>query len=308
MNSKTYIIIFAILFLLLLTAVILTSKNKNASLENLLEENNDAMNEGLTVNISDSVDVYIQDQHTEIIDLILHQQIDNFTLNSNHFIGEKEFNITMIAIAPVVGDLICLKEGLAFYQATVLNVTSIIGLQYIIEVDTPIDYYFTTSAFGCTSTTNMAIDGSVTPQIFKVSPRYLNEDVSWDITRIILVLSGEGVGPANDAPDDSDFGVTTNLDNGIVLRSVNGITKNIFNIKRNGEFRLRAYDVTYTEKTKAGLYSVGIRRSFAGTDKNGVTVRLDADNQDTIEIIIQDDLTEMFGFKAVAQGHVVDKS
>lgn len=254
-----------------------------------------------------NVPVAIQDQHTEIIDLVMHKEIDNFTLNQSYIIGDRSLYIEVNSIAPVVGDVICLKEKVAFYQAEIISVTLISGTSYLIEVDTPLDYEFTSSSFGCTSTTNMAIDGSVTPVIFKVSPKYLDEDMEWDITRIIFVMSGEGVGVTNDHPDDSDFGVTGNLDNGIVLRSVNGITKNIFNVKRNGEFRLRAYDVTYTEKSKAGLYSISTRRTFSGIDKNGVTVRLNAVTSDTIEVIIQDDLTEMFGMKAVIQGHVVKK-
>lgn len=248
--------------------------------------------------------VNIQDQHTEIVDLILHNQIDTLTLNQTYSIDDRSVYINT-STTPDNTMIVCFKDGEAFYQASILSVSSIGGDIYLIELDTPLDYAFTSATYGELATTNMAIDGSSTPVTFKVSPIGLNDDVAWDITRIIFVMSGEGIGPTNDHPDDSDFGVTSVLTNGIVLRSVNGITKNIFNIKRNGEFRLRVYDVTYTEKSKAGLYSVGVRRSFAGQDKNGVTVRLNAITNDTIEIIIQDDLTEMFGMKAVIQGHMV---
>jgi len=258
-----------------------------------------------TIESNGGLSVNIQDQHTEIIDLIMHKEIDNFTLTNQQNISDTLLQIKVISVAPLVGNVICLKEIAAFYQGTILSVISIGGNIYNITLDTPLDYDFSISAFGCTSTTNMAVDGSITPVIFRVSPKYLDNNVEWDITRIIFVMSGTGVGPSNDAPDDADFGVIDDLTNGIVLRSVNGITKNIFNIKRNGEFRLRTYDVTYTDKSKAGLFSVATRRTFAGQDKNGVTIRLNAVTQDTIEVIIQDDLTGMFGMKAAVQGHIV---
>jgi len=250
------------------------------------------------------VEVELQDQHTEIIDLKLHQTVNEIFFLSNYNIGDRFVNISSISI-PIIGQSTCFKEGTAFYQGGIIGVTSLGGDTYTLELDTPLDYNFSINNFGCLTIVNMAVDGSVTPQIFKVSPEGLNDDVEWDITRVIIVMSGEGIGASDDFPDDSDFGVTSALTNGIVLRSVNGITKNIFNIKKNGEFRLRAYDVTYTDKSKAGLFSVGVRRSFAGVDKNGVTVRLIAGTNDSIEVEIQDDLTEMFGMQIVVQGHVV---
>jgi len=251
-----------------------------------------------------AVPVNIQDQHSEIIDLILHNQIDTIALNQTNSIDDRFIYINT-STTPDNTMIICLKEESAFYQASILSVSSIGGDMYLIELDTPLDYAFTSATYGELATTNMAIDGSSTPVIFKVSPKGSRDNVSWDITRIIFVMAGTGIGAQNDAPDDGDFGVTGVLTNGVVLRSINGITKNIFNVKRNGEFRLRAYDVEYTDASKAGLYSVGVRRTFAGQSKNGVTVRLDAITNDTIEVIIQDDLTDMFGMKAVVQGHMV---
>jgi len=254
---------------------------------------------------NDNFDVYVQDQHTEIIDLKLQNIINNITLLQDTNIYDRFVNISSVAI-PNVLESICFKESSSFYQAHILEVVSLGGNDYQLELDSPLDFSFSINAVACLSIVNMAVDGSVTPIIFKITPQGLDDNVSWDITRIIMMMSGEGIGAQLYAPDDSDFGVREVLTNGLVLRSVNGITKNIFNVKRNGELRLRAYDVTYTEKSKAGLYSVGVRRSFAGQDKNGVTVRLDAETGDSIEVIIQDDLTDMFGMQVVVQGHMVE--
>jgi len=263
------------------------------------------IDDSIPLEANGAIPVNIQDQHTEIIDLVLHRELDNVTLNQTYSIGDTSIIIETTGVTPTAGHTVCFKELSAFYQANIIAVTPIAGNFYNVTLDTPLDYSFSSNMNGCLSTTNMAIDGSVTPQTFHITPEGLSDGEEWDITRIIFVLAGEGIGAQNDKPDDGDFGVTSVLTNGIVLRSVNGVTKNIFNVKRNGEFRLRAYDVTYTDKSKAGLYSVGVRRSFSGTDKNGVTVRLTASSKDTIEVIIQDDLTEMFGMKAVVQGHRV---
>lgn len=251
--------------------------------------------------------VIIQDQHTEIIDLKMGRLLDTIILLDNYSIGDRVILIETTGVIPTIDDTICLKEGTAFYQARPVNVVSLGGNQFNITMDTPLDYAFTTSG-GCSLTsTNLAVDGSVTPITFKITPSGLNDDVSWDITRFILLFGGDGIGAQNDAPDDGDFGVTTALTNGVVIRSVDGITKNLFNAKTNGDFRARAYDMTYTDISKSNLYTVATRRSFSGPDKNGVTIRLNAITNDSLEFIVQDDLTEMSGGQMIVQGHVVQK-
>ena len=252
-----------------------------------------------------SVDVYIQDQHTEIIDLKLARYVDDIELLYDYEIGDRVIVIETTGSVPTVGDTLCFKEDTAFYQGRPTSVTLIAGNQYTIELDTPLDYPFTTAG-GCSLTnTNLAVDGSVTPVIFSVTPKGLN-NVSWDITRFMLLFGGEGIGPTKESPDDSDFGVMSAISNGIVLRSVDGVTKNIFNAKTNGDLRSRAYDLTYIDKAKNGQYTVALRRTFAGANKNGVTVRLNSITGDTFELIVQDDLTDMTGGQAIVQGHVVD--
>ena len=258
----------------------------------------------LPIESNGAVPVNIQDQHTEIIDLEANVLINNITLDVNTVINDYNIIVTSVAV-PTTDLTICLKEGNAFYQSKPTSVVSMGGNQYNLTMDSPLDYAFTTNVNGCLSSTNLVVDGSTTPVIFKVTPCGLDNNVSWDITRIMIIFGGEGIGAQNDAPDDADFGVTSALTKGIVFRSVNGITKNIFNAKTNGELRSRTYDVTYTPASKAGKYSVSSRRTFAGQEKNGVTVRLDAETCDEMQIIIQDDLTEMDRGILVVQGHAV---
>ena len=252
-----------------------------------------------------AVPVNIQDQHTEIIDLKMSRVLDNITLLNNYSIGDYYINISTTGVAPTLAMTICLKESTAFYQARMTEIVSLGGNDYQIKMESPLDYPYSTDG-GCSlTTTNLAVDGSENPITFRITPAGLNDNIEWDITRFILLFGGDGIGAQNDAPDDADFGVTSALTNGIVIRSVNGITKNIFNARTNGDFRARAYDVTYTEASKSGVYTVATRRTFAGQEKNGVTIRLKASTNDEFQIIIQDDLTEMIGGQMVVQGHIV---
>ena len=252
-----------------------------------------------------SAKVVVKNQHTEIIDLFAHKHFGDCTLEANTSIEDRTFNIDSLTYIPLVGDLLCLNEEVSFYQGALLEVVDNGGDTYTITVDTPLDYAFTTSAYGCLGTHNMAVDGSITPEIFSISPGDLQDGVIWDITGFTFVMCGEGVGVANEAPDDGDFGVTGVLTNGVVIRSVNGITKNIFNVKQNGEMRLRGMNIEYTDKSRAGIYSVGGSKTFNGMQFHAVTVRLESTTNDMIQAIIQDDLTEMDQMCIIVHGHVV---
>jgi len=296
--NKSTIVLFSLLFIASIIVVVAQSNVVNfkdylkVEIAKPLESNG-------------AIPVNIQDQHTEIIDLKMSTVIDNITLLEDYAIGDYWINLSTTGATPTPAMTVCLKEGTAFYQARPTVINSLGGNDYQLKMDTPLDFAYTTAG-GCELTsTNLAVDGSVTPVVFRITPAEMGDDVEWDITRFILLWGGEGIGTQNDAPDDADFGVTEALTNGIVIRSVNGITKNIFNAKTNGDLRARAYDLTYTEATRGGVYTVATRRTFAGQEKNGVTVRLKAIDDDEFQIIIQDDLTEMTGGQMIVQGHLV---
>ena len=46
------------------------------------------------------------------------------------------------------------------------------------------------------------------------------------------------------------------------------------------------------------------RRTFGGQNKNGIVIRLKGDDNDELQAIIQDDLTDLDHFHVIAQGHV----
>ena len=67
------------------------------------------------------------------------------------------------------------------------------------------------------------------------------------------------------------------------------------------------FDATYIDDTlgPSGEYGFRTRRTFGGQNKNGVVIRLDGED-DSFQLIVQDDLTGLTFMEAVAQGHVVD--
>jgi len=248
------------------------------------------------------IPVNVQDQTTEIIDLHLSQFKSNLTLTVDPSPDDTSITGTVdVAFVPIIGDVVCLKEGTAFYQAEVLSVTSNGGDNYTLGLDTPIDYDFSLSG-GCSiSTQEINVDGSITPQIFRISPVNLQDSVEWDVVRIIFVMNDDA------AMDDGRFGgIVNGLTKGLVLRTVNGIRKNIFNIKTNGDFAAHAYDVEYVPATLGpnGQYGFRCRRTFGGQSKNGVVIRLTAKDADELQVIIQDDLTSLTKFHVIVQGHV----
>lgn len=247
-------------------------------------------------------DVFLQDQHTEIIDLLLAKLVQIITIEINTNLFDNVLTVSS-SIEPTDGNIACLKEGTAFYQGFILSHIAN-GENWDLILDTPLDFAYTIAG-GCSERDpdlSNYIGTIENPVIFAVTPANLAPGTRWDITRVTMVMIDSST------MDDSKFGGITSLINGIVLRYVNTIIKNIFNVKNNGEFALRAYDVSYADRAPAGFFGIRIRRSFSGQDKNGVTIRLNGDTRDELQLILQDDLTGLDKFNIVVQGHVVENN
>jgi hypothetical protein len=245
-------------------------------------------------------DVAIQDQTTEIIDLHLSRLIDAADLREALAIDATSAKITTGTL-PTVGDTLCLKDvdGVAFYQGGIIGVTIIGGGDYDVDLDSPLDFPFSTDD-GCSiRSEDLAVDGSITPITFIVSPFGLADGTEWDIVRCFGSINGTS------AMDDGLFGDLPALTKGIVIRTDDGVTKNIFNAKTNGDFELHTGDRKYAEKAPAGQTSVSFRRTFGGQNKNGVVARLRTSDGDGFKCIVQDDLSGLVSFSMVAQGHIV---
>ena len=167
----------------------------------------------------------------------------------------------------------------------------------MVTIDTPIDFNYSSGSITFAANYHMNVDGSTTPQIFQVGPIGESVDLELDITRIMGYLQDDV------EMDDAKFGGITALTNGVVLRRNNKYMTNFWNAKSNGELALLTYDFEYAEKAKQGSYAARFRNTYAGPSKHGVTIRLEPG--DILEVIIQDDLTDLEDFIMMAQGHVV---
>ncbi len=253
------------------------------------------------VNITDpendglgGLDVFIQDQFTGTVDLLAMEFADTFTLASDAIVDALTITVTG-GHTIATGQYIILREGVRYSQFEILNVVT-----NTITVDSPIDFAYTAaSATGENGSANMGVDGSSTPVIYAIKP---NSSLIWDITRVLFVIESSG------QPDSTQFGdIAGGVTNGIVLRQKNSLNFNQFNCKTNGDFAARAYDISFDDRASPlNDYFFRSRRTFGGTSKTGVVLRLFGTTSDELQVIIQDDLTTLLSFRMVAQGHIVE--
>lgn len=251
-------------------------------------------NNGTKLNIesNNAMPVNIQDQHTPPFDLhFLQGSGTPTTVASTVAIGDTDIDVVTDAATPV-GTYVGVFSTTAdrFFLAEVLA-----AVDDTITLDTPSDYAFQVGDTVVPATRDLDVSGTLgSPEIFTVH----GTANGLDVTRIIFTMI------LTSAADDGLFGNLTALTNGIVLRISNGTTRNITTIKSNGDFAAVAYDVSYTTRTvPAGSYGLRCRYTFAGQDKHGVTIRLFED--DELQILIQDTLTDLTSFRAIAAGHEI---
>lgn len=170
----------------------------------------------------------------------------------------------------------------------------------VITLDRPLDYAFPIGSVVHAANTNMNVDGSVTPQIFSIRGGEISAGIPnvLDITRVMLGMR------CDSAADLSTFGNLAALTKGITLRKTDGSYYNIVNWKTNGEIGTTAFDMTIHAATNPiqGVDGVLARLTFGGQNKMGVVVRLGP--TEDLELIINDDLTDLVRFGMLAEGHI----
>jgi hypothetical protein len=147
---------------------------------------------------------------------------------------------------------------------------------------------------------NLAVaDGSSTPVVFSATPA---PGESIDIVRMIITMTHKSAGT------DDSFGSLTALTYGLHIRKNNGDgTYETLAIWRNNEdIRSSMYDLSYSDKAGPSLHGTSTRWSiFTGT---GSVINLKGDNNETLEAVVQDDLTASTGELSTLfvnwQGHI----
>ena len=239
------------------------------------------------------LDVNIQDQTTLALDLNFLRALNTTTLTSDASPEDRILNVTAIDDI-AAGVVIGLGAGTGdFYFGTVLSVSTL-----ALTMDTPVDREFlSASSVVVVASKHMNVLGSAeSPVIFQIGP--VGSEIVVDITRVMGSIA-DGT-----AMDDGKFGGISALTNGIVFRLNNGVISNHWNAKTNGDIGLICFDTTYTDKAPSGENGFRFRNTYAGPSKHGVALRLGVG--ETLEVVIQDDLTDLTDFQMMAQGHVVD--
>lgn len=246
----------------------------------------------LPLEANGGVAVNIQDQTSLALDLNFLRSLNSTTLTSDASPEDRVLNVAAIDDI-AAGVVLGLGSGTGdFYFGTVLSVDTL-----AITMDTPIDREFlSASTVVVVTSKHMNVLGTAaSPIIFQIGP--IGSAIVVDITRIMGSIIDDA------AMDDGKFGGISALTNGIVFRLHNGVINNHWNAKTNGDLGLICFDSAYTEKAPAGENGFRFRNTYAGPSKHGVTLRLD--EGETLEILIQDDLTGLTDFQMMAQGHVV---
>ena len=163
-----------------------------------------------------------------------------------------------------------------------------------LTLDSGLDVALTDGSVITQTSFNMAVNGSVTPQVFTVRS---TTDEKVDIMRLLLSIVD------NVAADDGKFGGIAALTNGVhIRRNMNDGTYQTLAIWRaNKDMKEDMYDVAYTDKAGGGNYGVNGRWTIFET---GAVLNIDGDLGETIECVIQDDLTTLIDFQIKMQGHI----
>ena len=262
-------------------------------------------NQGTAV-IAGKQDVNKQDQFTPGI-------IQKF--NQVHDSTELAEDIVIISHNPVdfVYDIVVVSatgivvgSHIILFNPVLLRFTTFTALAVngtTITLDSPVDVPYTAGTFVDIAITDLAVDGSTTPQVFGLRGTGVipGVEIKVDITRIIVnCLTTNSV-------DLSKFGdIALGLTRGLVLRFRNGDVFNIFNIKTNGELDnitqdWKPYDAQNVQQGQNGFT---VRLTFNGDDKLGIVQRLRAGED--VELIVQDNLLTILSLTVYGEGHIVE--
>jgi hypothetical protein len=234
--------------------------------------------------------------------------VDHTSQSIDFFFGRLDNLTTLSAQANPEDKTLTLTSTTGFVDGTIAGVFSAndpdviyLGEQIgapvgsVITMDTPIDQELQIGSAVAGVRKNMNVDGSVTPQSFQIGPVGVGSTATIEITRLMGHILD------STAMDDGKFGGIAALTNGCVLRKHDGVIKNIWNIKTNGDIALICYDLKYSDKAPGGQFGLNFRNTYASQAGHGVALELVPGEY--LELIVQDDLTGLDKFFMMAQGH-----
>jgi hypothetical protein len=229
----------------------------------------------------------------------------------NMHLIQHEDDFTLVAPAPAVGDVdievdathtiaigdyVEVHEDDVYFQALVLNVVG-----DTITLDTAVPYAFTVAgAAGINGTPNAAVNGSATPVVYELSPP---AGQIWDITKLMFYLEDATV-----AMTHSLFGNLTALANGVSLRVMRSADKyeQIANFKINADFSLNSFETKVSADMTSGDFGMYSSKTFGNEGESGSVIRLNGDANESLQVVINDDISALDLFELMAFGYFLD--
>ncbi len=253
---------------------------------------------GNTVGVSENtLDVNVVEIHTNAVNQEFHQDTA-ITSDFASAVAKQSRSFDVVdATGFTIGDKIKIENGTVEPQfPTILDIAT-----NTITIDRPLDRDYTTSDGIRKVNVNMAVDGSVTPQEFKIEAETSLTNALTHITRVIFEMTH------NTAGDLGTFGGIAALTNGVVVRVYKGefdFWKTITVWRTNADIKRDMYDVAFDARSGGqGDYGTSGRATFT---RFGMIGEYDPTQGDFLELLIQDDLTGLLSFRMNAQGHTND--
>lgn len=238
-----------------------------------------------------AINVHDADVHNIPVNIYLHSHaVTSTTLAAA--VTSQDTNITVVdPTGFIVGDQVKIENGITEHNLP--EITAVNGS--VLTLDRPLDNNFSIGATVTEVESDMSVLGSLsTPVSYILAPE---AGQVWHIQRILLSMTHSTAG------DLGLFGNLARLTNGVLLRAnVGGQWATYTNWKTNADIKDDMYDVDFDARsTGGGTYGTTGRGSF---NRVGVTIRLDGDAGDYVEVLIQDNLTGLLTFRIKAQGHI----
>ena len=243
-----------------------------------------------------AIPVNSQDQTTRPFDIRVNQILDDSTYLLSVSPVINSYNLTLNTVVGLsVGDNIAFLEQNGNPELYLGNIESI--LVNTITLNNPVPYNFNPSiASVFTFDNDLTVDGSTTTQIFSIT-NFFNQEI--DIVRFLFHCTD------NVVMHDGLFCGNIELNRGVTLRKklLDGTYINYWTIKNNGDWAQLTYDVSYSDKGKPpdSTYGFTTRLTYGGQSKHGVVIRLK--KGESIEFLIQDDLTGISTSNLMVEGH-----
>ncbi|MCK5614988.1 hypothetical protein KAR91_74690 [Candidatus Pacearchaeota archaeon] len=279
----------------------LERNNDNATIEDANGEDQRGIL-SITTPVGGKTDVAIQDQTTAFDDFFFSHAVGAPTTLTADTIFES-YTIDVASIASIsIGDTIFIFSGVTgeqrFFRATVLGISVL-----TLTLDRSLDFVYDSGDTVLSSTHDMNVDGSITPQVFEIRAGGAGSTLEWDITRILI----ENL--AASAVDLSTFGdIAGGITRGLQLRDKLSATvfKQKWNIKQNKDMGLLGLDwIPYAATNPVqGQDGFNWRYTLGGPDKHGVVKRIGINR--SLQIIVQDDLTSQTSLTAIGGNHEVE--